>query len=102
MNIRKITQKDKPLAVVLGKYITGGLGAVRNLGRNNIPVIWIDSTPNQIGFLTKYCHRIKSPHPKFEPEKYIKLLIELGEKLTQKGVIIPLQKLCISFVSSFF
>ena len=81
---------DKPIAFVLGRYLTGGLGVVRNLGRNRVPVIWLDSNPKQIGFLSKYCKGIICPHPKNNLEEYIDFLINIGKKLNFKGVLLPI------------
>jgi len=78
----------QPIAFVLGSYITG-LGVIRSLGRKHIPVISLDSAKHQIGFYSKYCNGIKSPHPQYEEEAYIDFLLEIGELLNNKGVLIP-------------
>ncbi len=89
-NISNIKKYDKPIAFVLGKYITGGLGVVRCLGRNQIPVIWLDSNPKQIGFFSKYCHGIICPSLKQNPQEYIDFLVKIGKNLDQKGVLLPI------------
>jgi len=80
---------DQPIAFILGKYITSGLGISRYLGRLKIPVVWLDSNPKQIGFLSKYCTGIVSPPPE-NNEEYIGFLINLGKILSQKGVLLPI------------
>jgi len=78
----------QPIAFVLGSYITG-LGVIRSLGWKGIPIISLDSDKNQIGFYSKYCNGIKSPHPAYREEAYIDLLLEIGGLLNDKGVLIP-------------
>ena len=85
-----IKKTDRPIAFVLGKYLTGGLGVVRCLGRQGIPVIWLDSGKNQIGFLSKYCIGLRCPNPKLNEEEYIDFLICIGKKLRIKGVLFPI------------
>jgi predicted ATP-grasp superfamily ATP-dependent carboligase len=89
-NTETIKKAKKPMAFVLGKYLTGGLGVVRNLGRKNIPVIWINYKKNYIGYYSKYCRGITSPHPRYKPHEYVDFLIKIGEQQTQKGVLIPI------------
>jgi predicted ATP-grasp superfamily ATP-dependent carboligase len=78
----------QPIALVLGSYITG-LGVIRSLGRKGIPVICLDSDRKQVGFYSKYCNGIKSPNAVFKEEQYIDLLLEIGELMNYKGVLIP-------------
>lgn len=80
---------NQPIAFILGKYITSGLGISRYLGRLKIPIVWLDSNSNQIGFTSKYCTGIVSPHPK-KNEEYIEFLINIGKILKQKGVLFPI------------
>jgi len=89
-SINIIKKYDKPIAFVLGKYITGGLGVVRCLGRNQIPVLWFDSNPNQIGFFSKYCKEILCPNPKQNLQDYVDFLLKIGKNLNQKGVLFPI------------
>ena len=90
-NYENIVKKfDIPLAFVLGKYLTGGLGVVKNLGRNQIPVLWLDSNPKQIGFFSKYCNGIVCPSPKQNPQEYVDFLVKIGKNLDQKGVLLPI------------
>ena len=66
----------KPIAFILGNYLTAGLGVARGLGNKGIPVIWLNSKRKHIGFASRYCTGIVSPHPKNSMEKYIDLLLE--------------------------
>jgi predicted ATP-grasp superfamily ATP-dependent carboligase len=85
-----IKQSDKPIAFVLGKYITTGLGVCRCLGHKNIPTIWLDYSDKQIGFSSKYCVGKKGPNPRDNEKEYINLLLEIGENLNQKGILFPI------------
>ena len=87
-NIKKI---DEPIAFVLGRYVTGGLGAVRCLGREKIPVVWLDSDPKQYGFYSKYCNGIFCPDSKSDQKDYINCLIDIGTNLKHKGVLFPVR-----------
>ena len=85
-----IKQSDKPLAFVLGKYMTTGLGVCRCLGSVKIPVIWLDSSSKQIGFSSKYCIGKKCPDPQDSEKEYIDMLLEIGEKLGIKAILFPI------------
>jgi predicted ATP-grasp superfamily ATP-dependent carboligase len=86
-NIIKTT--DEPIAFILGKYATTGLGVSRCFGRLKIPVLWLDSNPKQIGFHSKYCTGIVCPHQKNNEKDYVDFLLTLGERLSHKGVFFP-------------
>jgi D-aspartate ligase len=81
---------DEPIAFILGKYATTGLGVSRCFGRQGIPVLWLDSNPKQVGFLSKYCTGIVCPHPKHNEKDYVDFLVTIGEKLLHKGVLFPI------------
>lgn len=90
-NIKNTIKKyDEPIAFVLGKYITGGLGVVRCLGRNKIPVLWLDSNQKHVGFLSRYCNGLTCPNPKENPQEYTDFLIKIGKILKKKGVLFPI------------
>ncbi len=80
---------DAPIAFVLGRYLTTGLGVTRSLGRQGVPVVWLSSNPNQIGFHSKYCIGVACPHPKNSEKDYIEFLLAVGESLSSKGVVFP-------------
>ena len=86
-----IENTDEPIAVVLGKYITVGLGAVRCLGRAKVPVLWLDSSSKHVGFHSKYCTGMVCPHPRDNPNKYIDCLLQIGSILNEKGVLFPVR-----------
>jgi len=85
-----IEKSDKPIAFVLGKYITTGLGVCRCLGNLGIPVLWLDSSYKQIGFSSKYCVGKKCPSPRDNEKEYVNFLLNIGEKLNQKAILFPI------------
>ena len=80
---------DEPIAFVISRYLTTGLGVTRCLGRQGVPVVWLDSNPKQIGFLSKDCIGIVCPDPKNNEGEYVDFLVHLGENLNDKGVLFP-------------
>ncbi len=88
-NKRFFEQFNEPIAFILGSYPTSNLGAVRNLGRKDVPTIVIDKKRNQAAFFSKYAKGIVCPHPKYDEEQYITFLLNLGELLPTKGILLP-------------
>jgi D-aspartate ligase len=75
-----------------------GLGVIRSLGRENVPLKVIDhDTPP--GLSSRYGKGIRSPNPKDEPEGALNLLLKEGEKLDDKGVLFPGSDLWVEFIS---
>ena len=87
-NILKNT--SEPIAFTLGCYLTSGLGVVRSLGREGIKTIVISANKNQISNYSKYTNGVFCPNPKNNEQEYIDCLIEIGEKLNNKGVLLPI------------
>jgi len=88
-NYKKILADiNEPIATVLGCYVTG-LAVIRNLGRKKIPVVGLDPNPLQIGFFSKYCKGVECPDPQRQKKEFIKFLLEFGEELNEKAVLIP-------------
>lgn len=87
----KILKKiDENSALILGRYLTAGLGVARSLGKKNISIIWLDSNIKQIGFKSKYCIGLHCPHPNKNKEEYIDFLLKIGKKIHNKGVLLPI------------
>jgi D-aspartate ligase len=80
---------NEPIAFALSPYLSTGLGVVRSLARQKVPVVWLDSNTRQLGFFSKYCYGILCANLKEDEEKYIDFLLNIGEKLNQKGVLFP-------------
>lgn len=94
MNVSKILNQlesdGKPIAFILGNNQTTGLGVVRSLGRKGIPVLWLDLDPKNVGFLSRYIKGFFCPHPRYEEQAYIEFLQQLGQNLSNKGILMPL------------
>lgn len=89
-NCNKVLKNiDAPIAFVLGRYLTTGLGVTRCFGRQGIPVVWFSSNSNQIGFHSKYCIGVPCPNPKYDEKNYIDNLVSAGELLYSKGILFP-------------
>jgi predicted ATP-grasp superfamily ATP-dependent carboligase len=84
-------QTDIPIAFILGKYTTTGIGIVRCLKQKKIPIIWIDSNSKHVGFYSRYCKGLICPDPKNNADEYINFLLQIGEKLNHKGVLFPIR-----------
>jgi len=77
---------NKPIPIILGGYVNG-LGLVRGLGEAGIDSIIVDYKKN-ISFYSKYTlFGLVSPHPAKETDKFIEFMINLGKKLSFKGVL---------------
>lgn len=87
--MKYFTRFKEPVAFVLGIYPTSNLGAVRNLGRKGVPVVVLDVKKHQAAFYSKYAKGFVCPHPRYNEEKYIELLQQIGAQLPSKGVLIP-------------
>ena len=87
---RVLEQNQEPIAFILGSYLTSGLGIVRNLGRMKVPTVVYSSDKHQLSFYSCYTTGIICPDPRFNEEDYIALLLEIGEQLPQKGVLLPI------------
>ena len=86
-----IQKINVPIGFVLGEYITGGLGAVRCLGRAGVPVVWMDAISRHVGFHSKYCKGIVCPDLRKHSQDYIDFLMEIGDILQYKGVLFPIR-----------
>lgn len=76
-----------PVAVVLGLG-QNGLATVRSLGRQGVPVIGIDRNLKQYTARTRYCRRLLCADFK-SGEGLVDLLVNLGKRLPQRGVLFP-------------
>jgi D-aspartate ligase len=90
----------KKTAFVLG-LDPNGLGAVRSLGRNGIPVIGLDYKAGGPGFYSKYAETVLCPNPYLNSEEMCKLLMNLGNRLGQKGVLFPTSDEFVLFISRY-
>ena len=66
-----------------------GLGLVRALGREGVPVHALDPTPTALGMNSRYCKPIITPDIKAERDHYLEFLLDYGRSLPTKGVLYP-------------
>ena len=66
-----------------------GLGVIRSLGRERIPLLVADPHRNAPGLHSRYCKSLIIPDPEIEPEMALDSLMKEGEKLKEKGVLFP-------------
>lgn len=72
-------------AFVLGLFETG-LGVIRSLGREGIPVIGIDYKKD-IAYYSKYCKPLICPHPLNNEKEFLAFLIDKSQTLEEKPVL---------------
>lgn len=97
---RKAPRRHGPTAFVLNVSLAG-LGAIRSLGREGIPVIGLDPDPGHSGFASRYCDARVSPHPVHEQDELAEFLINEGRKLDQPGILSPASDATVLFVSRY-
>ncbi len=86
---RYVASKPLPPAVVLDVTWVNGLGAIRSLGRAGVPVLALDHRASALGFRSRYCLGLRTPHPEDEEEGFVEFLAELGEDLGTPAPIFP-------------
>jgi len=89
--------KNRPKAFVLGMN-PNGLGVVRSLGRQGVPVMAIYPHKASTMF-SKYCESIVSPDVEAEEEKFLEFLLNIGKELDQPGILFPTGDAYVHFVS---
>jgi predicted ATP-grasp superfamily ATP-dependent carboligase len=100
MRSREIQRRNGPVAVVLNVSLAG-LGAMQSLGRAGVPVTGLDPDTDHAGFVSRYGHSLKCPHPMHEPDQLAEFLIDLGKRLDQPGIISPASDAFVLFVSRY-
>jgi D-aspartate ligase len=80
---------DRPAAVVFNSHITG-LAVSRSLGKQQVPVIALDRDGRAYGLYSKYVTvAALCPNPLTQEKEFVDLLINIGKRLPQKGVLFP-------------
>jgi len=96
--MRGFLQKQKPGAIVMGGHFHG-LGLVRALARQGIPVILLDHE-NSAGKFSRYAMHFYRCPSAFQPEALLEFLIHLSHKKELKGwVIFPTDDETVYFLS---
>jgi len=87
--INFLKNTDAPIALVLARYKTLDLGVIRSLGRKKIPTFVLSPYLKPICSFSKYYKGSICPNSKDDEKKYVDFLLNFGEKLNTKGVLIP-------------
>lgn len=91
---------QKRKAIVFSCYYNG-LSVIRELGKNGIPVIAMDTFKN-IGTRSKYAEYVKCPDPVEDEIGFVDFLLEKGKEFAEKPVIIPTNDIWVFTVSKYY
>jgi len=89
---------DSNVAVVLGLGMTA-LGVMRNLGRNGVSIVCIDSDSWAIGAFSRYCTKKCIYSQATLKKNFAEYLRTLGDSLDGKKVLIPTEDKYVRFIS---
>jgi predicted ATP-grasp superfamily ATP-dependent carboligase len=78
-----------PPAIVLQVSYACGLGIIRDLGSNGIPVLAMDPDPKAIGLRSRYAVGARCPDPLDGEESFLAYLERVGAHLPQRAVLFP-------------
>lgn len=78
-------------AVVIGVTDATGVGVVRNLARNGVPVLALDGDPQSVGFKSRFAAHGICPDPHYDEDGFVSTLQDIGRCLPQKAVLFPCQ-----------
>lgn len=95
-----LTTNRKNVAVVLDMGVNG-LGVTRSLGQNGIRVIGVDSRADVPGLTSRYCTPLLAPDVSKDPRGVLRVLLDIGESLSTRGILYPTSDAYVLFVSRF-
>ncbi|MFA4964884.1 MAG: hypothetical protein WC709_04505 [Thermoleophilia bacterium] len=75
--------------VVAPAFNATGLGIVRDLGRDGVPVIAVDHDPSSIGLTSRYAVPAVSRDPRYDEEGLLQDLERIGAALPRRAVLFP-------------
>ena len=78
-----------PPAVVLQVGFANGLGMIRDLARERVPVLALDPDPRAVGLRSRFAAGMVCPDPKIDQEAFVTFLEDLGRRLPQRAVVFP-------------
>jgi D-aspartate ligase len=81
--------RTTPPAVVLQSSFANGLGVIRDLGREGVPVLAADPNRRALGFMSRYAAGVVVPDPADDEEEFVAGLEALGRELPQRPVVFP-------------
>ena len=93
-----IKKTEEPIAFLLARYMTLDLGVIRSLGKKNIPTFVVSPKAKPTCSRSKYYKGTICPDPKKDEQKYVDFLLNLGEKLKNKGVLFPVGDIELSVI----
>ena len=76
-------------AVVAPAFNATGLGIIRDLGREGVPVIAVDHYPKSIGLASRYAVPTLCHDPRYDEEGLLEDLERIGDALPQRAVLFP-------------
>ena len=76
-------------AVVAPAFNATGLGIIRDLGRQGVPVIALDHYPGSIGLASRYAVPAVGHDPRYDEEALLRDLEQIGALLPQRAVLFP-------------
>ena len=66
-----------------------GLGVIRDLGANGVPMLGLDTDVHALGFSSRYAAGLVCPGPQDDEEAFLIFLEALGARLPQRAVLFP-------------
>ena len=86
-----VTRKESPYApaVVCEVGWVNGLGAIRSVGRAEIPVVAVDHRDSALGFRSAYAFPVLAPDPVEDEDGFVAAMRRLGDALGQPAPLFP-------------
>jgi len=78
-----------PPVVVVQVGFANGLGVIRDVAREGVPVLALDPDPRAAGLRSRFAAGMVCPDPKADEEAFLVFLEELGRRLPQRAVVFP-------------
>jgi len=78
-----------PPAVVIQVSYANGLGVIRDLTREGVPVLALDADPKALGMYSRLAPGLVCPDPLADEEAFLTFLEELGRRLPRRAVVFP-------------
>jgi len=79
----------RPPAIVCQVGYANGLGVIRDLAREGVPVLALDADPRALGLHSRYAAGMVCPDPAADEEAFVTFLEELGARLPRTAVVFP-------------
>jgi predicted ATP-grasp superfamily ATP-dependent carboligase len=78
-----------PPVVVVQVGFANGLGVIRDLAREGVPVLALDPRPRAVGLRSRFAAGMVCPDPKLDAEAFVVFLEALGRRLPRRAVVFP-------------